>query len=288
LSAHDIDRFQHGSGKLNGVPGYLVIVDAEASSGRAPTFQFAADAFIENDNGYTISLPQEFSIPTYGLNDAIDLPNDQVRPGNQVIESGPSFVDGPDASPIFTAIRTSTTAIPGFDANVRVVDVPMFNSGNHSNVIVVWSDRNNAESLWNNPSLSCAPTWYAIDDDEQSTSFTGTCLPNELNFVVVPDRNDYFTATGGLLGNLGINDNYANLVNTGNASARTLTDGFLKLVLPTETGAVPAGAAPGSYSSVIMFNIPVGAYDPAAQNPTPDTDTPVEAVDTGFFSTPLR
>ena len=135
---------------------------------------------------------------------------------------------------------------------------------------MVWSDRNNADSL-------NIPTLYAVDHNELAVSFPGVNLDNELNFVVVPASTDSWNLIGGLEGAMGIDDSYSNIVSS--ASSRTLTDGFLKLVMPAE--ALPVGAAlePGAYSSVVIFNIPV-----AADILNPATDAPVNAIDTGFFT----
>lgn len=270
LTAATIDN-TIGTGSLSGVPGYLVIVNDSAAFGGAPTFQFAADAYIDNDQFAYPSLPSQLSVPVLGMNDAADSAIGIPTPGNQVIEAPALVSGGPDASPLFSGIRTSAT-LPG--ANFRVVDVPMFTAGgiygSHHNVVVVWSDRNNADSL-------NIPTLYAVDKDEQAVSFPGFTLTNELNFVVVPASTDSWNLIGGLEGAIGIDDSYSNIVSS--ASSRTLTDGFLKLVMPTEALPVGAGLEPGAYSSVVIFNLPV-----AADILYPSTDAPINAIDTGFFT----
>lgn len=270
LSAAQIDH-RIGTGSLSGTPGYLIIVNDSAAFGGAPTFQFAADAYIDNDQFAYPSLPSQLSLPVLGMNDAADSAISIPTPGNQVIEAPALVSGGPDASPLFSGIRTSAT-LPG--ANFRVVDVPMFTAGgrfgSHHNVIVVWSDRNLADSL-------NIPTLYAVDHHEQAVSFPGFELENELNFVVVPASTDSWNLIGGLEGAMGIDDSYSNIVSS--ASSRTLTDGFLKLVMPAEALPVGAGLEPGAYSSVVIFNVPV-----AADVLNPSTDAPINAIDTGFFT----
>ena len=273
LSAAEIDH-HIGTGSLSGVPGYLILVNDSAAFGGAPTFQFAADAYIDNDQYAFLSLPNQLSLPVLGMNDAADSAISIPTPGNQVIEAPALISGGPDASPLFSGIRTSAT-LPG--ANFRVVDVPMFTAGGrfgaHHNVIVAWSDRNDAASL-------NIPTLYAVDHHEQAVSFPGFDANNELNFIVVPASNESWDAIDGLEGAMGINDSYANAINiVTSASSRALTDGFLKLVMPAEALPVGAGLEPGAYSSVVIFNIPV-----AADILNPSTDAPINAIDTGFFT----
>ena len=279
LSAAEIDN-RIGTGSFSGTPGYLVIVNDSAAYGGAPTFHFAADAYLDNDQFAYPSLPSQLSLPVLAMNDAADGAVNAPTPGNQVVESGLAAANGPDASPLFSAIRTGVVEPLGAPAaNYRVVDVPMFTAGGHygahHNVLVIWSDRNDADSL-------NIPTLYAVDHHEQQVSFPGFNLNQELNLVPVPSSVDAWEVIGGMEGAIGISDVYAAAPLTA-ASSRALTDGFLKLVMPAEQGA-PAGFNPtgllgGAFASVVVFNIPV-----AADILNPATDVPVNAIDTGFFT----
>ena len=264
----------------SGQAGYLILVNESASLGGAPTFQFAADAWVENTNT-SVSLPTQVSIPVYALADDVDNTTFPT-PANNVIENN----GAPDASPIHTAIRTSSTN-PEF--NVRVVDVPLFKNNElathtyeYLNTLVVWSDRNGADSL---DFKTDNQPFYFVDSDENQQSVPGKDMPNELNFLQVGWKNGY--SFGGNTYNLstvlGVADTYAatslNAVSA-QASYGTFEDksgGFLKLVLQNEQ--VPAGAVlDGAYSSVVIFNVPV-AVGTGGQNPGT-----TDAVDTGFFT----
>ncbi|NDE35466.1 MAG: hypothetical protein EB012_11560, partial [Gammaproteobacteria bacterium] len=181
------------SGLSSGTPYYLILTNESAYLGGAPTFQFNADAWIENDAATgTTGLPATVYIPVLGLADTADTTTTPT-PLNNVIENFPTSAGGPIASPIHTAIRTSSTT-PGLI--YRVVDVPVHDTVTHSNTLIAWADRNATSSLVNGLSGKL----YSVDRDEVLASLGTYSFPNQLNIVKLG-----YTGTNPL----GITDSYA-------------------------------------------------------------------------------
>lgn len=248
------------SGLSSGTPYYLILTNESAQLGGAPTFQFNADAWIENDAATgTTGLPATVYIPVLGLADTADSTSNPT-PLNNVIENYPTSAGGPIASPIHTAIRTSSTT-PGLI--YRVVDVPVHDTVTHSNTLIAWADRNATSSLVNGLSGKL----YSLDRDEVLASLGTYSFPNQLNIVKLG-----YTGTNPL----GITDSYANVSSISNISTAT-RGGFLKLVGDSTAAASATGLAAGAYSSVVLFSIPT-SYVVGSE------DSSEFAVDTGFFT----
>lgn len=248
------------SGLSSGTPYYLILANESAYLGGAPTFQFNADAWIENDAATgTTGLPATVYIPVLGLADTADTTTFPT-PLNNVIENFPTSAGGPIASPVHTAIRTSSTT-PGLI--YRVVDVPVHDTNTHSNTLIAWADKNATSSVVNGLSGKL----YAVDRDEVTASLGTYSFPNQLNIVKLG-----YTGTNPL----GITDSYANVSSISNISTAT-KGGFLKLVGDSTAAASATGLAAGAYSSVVLFSIPT-SYVVGSE------DSSEFAVDTGFFT----
>ena len=123
----------------SGVPYYLLLTNESARFGGAPTFQFEADAWLENDQtGGANGLSSSVAIPVLAMTDTADTTT-YPTPSNNVIENYPTSAGGPIASPIHTGIRTSSTTA---GLIYRVVDVPVFDTRDHYNTLIAWADRN--------------------------------------------------------------------------------------------------------------------------------------------------
>lgn len=250
----------------SGTPYYLILTNQSAYLGGAPTFQFSASAWVENDmsghGSITGGLASVVNIPVLGLTDTADSTT-YPTPTNNVIENYPTSAGGPISSPIHTAMRTSTT-VPGMI--YRVIDVPVHNSAFHNNTLVAWADRNASSSSVNGLSGKL----FAVNTSEVMVSLGTYSFPYQLNIVKLG-----YTGTNPL----GITDSYAavqTISNIGNASG----GGFLKLVgdaVPLPGSNLPAGA----YSSVILFNVPA---DNSLSFSTINHDSSEVATDTGFFT----
>ena len=255
------------AGLAPGVPYYVILTNESAALGGTPTFTFAANAWIENDNSDVVgtasaTLASTVSLPVLGLADTADTTT-YPTPTNNVIENYPTSAGGPIASPIISGIRTSSTA-PGLI--YRVIDVPVHNN-NHLNTLVAWADQNASSSNVNGLSGKL----YSLDRNEVQASLGTYSFPYQLNIVKLG-----YTATNPL----GIIDTYAAVQTIGNTGS-AVNGGFLKLV--GDADSLPAAAAtlaPGAYSSVILFTIPADA----TLNIVPNHDASEIAFDTGFFT----
>jgi len=261
---------------VSGVPYYLILTNESARLGGAPTFQFEADAWIENDSTAN-GLSTSSFIPVLGMTDSVDT-TIYPTPTNNVIENYPTVAGGPIASPSQTGIRTSSTTA---GLIYRVVDVPVFNSTSHFNTLVAWADRNKTTAVTAN---GLTGKYYSQSADEITGSLGTFSFPNQLNIVklgCVPGTG-YFgcAATGGNANPLGILDSYTNNSVT-TLSTAAGNDGFLKLVIDSVTVPTAATAA-GAYSSVILFTIPANQSGGVVSGNV--TDESEVAIDTGFFT----
>lgn len=267
----------------SGVPYYLLLTNESARLGGAPTFQFEADAWLENDeiNGAN-GLPSAVAIPVLGMTDAADTTT-YPTPSNNVIENYPTSAGGPIASPIHTGIRTSSTTA---GLIYRVVDVPIFDPTKHYNTLIAWADRNSVAGSPN----GLTGKIYSVSASENSASLGTFSFPNQLNvvklgcdFAPTPTTNNACVSAGPgeRSTSLGVKDSYTN-GSISNLQTAKDNNGFLKLVIDAVPLPAPAATlSPGAYSSVILFNIPsyvnvnaIGA----------GTDASELAVDTGFFT----
>lgn len=260
-----------------GTPGYLILVNDSAFQGGPATFQFEADAWLVNKDTATVGLPSVTSIPVFGMSDTADT-TAYPTPANNVIEDH-ALVADPIASPIHSAIRTSST---DDSFKLRVVDIPMADTCQeggvvgqtcqlYNNTLVAWADSNGGNSLMN-------IQMFAVKD-EVATSLPPLSMPNQLNFVDLGWESGGDRTTGRKLNALGVVDKYATQAYLKDSASVRNAD-FMKLVMNSK--ALPASNLPaGAYSSVILFNVPtikpvLGVYDKAVQ-------PPIFGVDTGFF-----
>ena len=264
----------------SGVPYYLLLTNESARFGGAPTFQFEADAWLENDQtGGANGLSSSVAIPVLAMTDTADTTT-YPTPSNNVIENYPTSAGGPIASPIHTGIRTSSTTT---GLLYRVVDVPVFDSRTHYNTLIAWASSNSVSGSAN----GLTGKIYSVSATEVTGSLGTFSFPNQLNVVklgcdasLVGSATNACLSTGVLAGSttLGVIDSYTNgSISTLQSAAGN--NGFLKLVI--EDGALPAPAAtlsPGAYSSVVLFNIPSYIATVAG------TDESELALDTGFFT----
>lgn len=246
-----------------GTPYYVVLTNQSAYLGGAPLFQFSASAWIENDNAgiagtQTGGLASVVNLPVLGLTDTADTTT-YPTPSNNVIENYPTSAGGAIASPIHTAIRTSST-ITSFI--YRVLDVPVHNTVFHNNTLVAWADRNGGVN-------GLSGKLFAVDRNEVQVSLGTYSFPNQLNIVKLG-----YSATNPL----GITDSYAAVQSIGNVGT-AVNGGFLKLV--GDSVPLPASnLTPGAYSSVVLFNVPA---DIGIQSPV-NHDAAEFVTDTGFFT----
>ena len=269
----------------SGVPYYLLLTNESARLGGAPTFQFEADAWLENDdlgpNGAN-GLSSSVAIPVLGMTDAADTTT-YPTPSNNVIENYPTSAGGPIASPIHAGIRTSSTTA---GLIYRVVDVPVFDSRTHYNTLIAWADRNSVSGSAN----GLTGKIYSVSATEVSGSLGTFSFPNQLNVVKLGcDASPTGTATNacfsGAVGDrsttLGVKDSYTN-GSISNLQTAGGNNGFLKLVIDAVPLPAPAATlSAGAYSSVILFNIPSYVN---GNLPGTGTDESEVAVDTGFFT----
>jgi len=289
------------------IPLYLIVANDSASLGGAPTFQFAADAWLENpDNANGVA--SAVNIPVLGLADTADA-TPYPTPTNNLIEAYPVGAGGPIASPIITGIRTSSTE-PGL--NFRVIDLPM-QGNNYANTIIAWADRN-APSLIdvnsNDLKNGLSGKLYGVDCEEVETSLGTFSLPYQLNVVeVIPEKG------GRVYNPLGVYDGYGSGPSATSAGMKGIPTleaggsvgwgkdgksgycapgrswsvgaqvaravpgdgGFLKMVIDAVPLPAPAAALQkGAYSSIFAFVVPAKVNAPVK----PSTN----AVDTGFYN----
>ena len=272
----------------SGTPYYLVLVNETAFSGGNPTFQFGADAWINNISTPTsATLPAATAIPVLGMTDTADT-TAYPTPTNNVIEDRgltSATTGSVIASPIHTAIRTSSSTT---GLKFRVVDVPVFSTcvgtpcaqgQGYTNTLVAWADSNVAQTGFATYSKNgLSGTLTGVDGDEGAGSLGTFSFPKQLNIVRLGYSGTEFTTNV-----LGISDKYSVPLNSANSLGKAKNGGFLKLTI--DAPAVPTGAtAPGAYSSVVLFNIPVGGINEVTEV-EPDTATAIFALDTGFYTT---
>ena len=263
-----------------GQPYYLILTNDSAVLGGTPTFQFAAEAWIEFDGATAggAGLPATTSIPVLPLADTADTTT-YPTPTNNVIENFTYAQGGPVAAPIHSGIRTSSTTS---GLLYRVVDVPVFDPTTHNNTLVAWASSNASGTPAGGNGLS--GKLYSVDGSEVQQSLGVFSFPNQLNIVKI-------TGTTPFANSLGITDGYSQSITSGTAgttgcsaaavAAVTCTasaSGFMKLVI--DAVALPAASstlAPGAYSAVILFNVPTGLS-------SGDEDASAVAIDTGFFT----
>ena len=269
-------EFSNG-GLISGTPYYLILTNETAVNGGAPTFSFAAEAWLSIGTLSNAALPESTQIPVLGLADTADTTT-YPTPTNNVIEQFSSAQGGPVASPIISGIRLSTTTA-GYP--YRVVDVPFVgvnaigqSTNNYYNTLIAWNDRNGMTGRL-----------LSLSSDEAQQSLGSFSLPNQLNIVKLGTYNG-----ASLVNVLGITDSYATQISnigtagTNCAAASSTTgcvngNGFLKLIIDADT--LPSGTlAAGAYNAAIMFNIPAAVTESIL---TPEVDSLI-AIDTGFFT----
>lgn len=275
LSAEGVARDTNFLETTNGQAGYLILANGSADGGGAPQFSFAADAWVENQNG-AMGYPSSFSVPVLGLADDVDTTT-YPTPTNNLIQTYPTSAGGPIASPIHTGIRTSTT-----DASFkfRVVDLPIHDVDWQNNTLVAWNDRNGLTGRL-----------YGIGADEEYSSLGSFSLPNQLNIVTLGWRtpntdNNVLGILNTCSGTCGAkaNSTQVNALRNIGASAN---GGFLKFVVDAVALPKPAAGtlSAGAYSSMIMFNVPGSIYpDLKAQQRIGDEEAPNLGIDTGWFT----
>lgn len=297
----------------SGTPYYLVLTNQTAINGGAPVVQFGADAWITSTANTALNtLGTSTAIPVLGLADTVDTVA-YPTPTNNVVEARSLTVATTGsviASPINTGIRTGSTTA---GLNFRVVDVPVFLASQpgvvstadasaaspavgtgYVNTLVAWSDRNVTQTGFG-PTYSkngLSGTLDGYDFDENGGSLGVFSFPKQLNIVALGYSTDRATPTA--VNAIGILDKYTIDINAANNIGSAANDGFLKLTI--DAVPVPAGASsqPGAYSSVVLFNVPVGNVTAPAVNTntftnlgfkTTKTAESIFALDNGFYST---
>lgn len=266
LSAEEVARATNFVDTTDGQAGYLILGNGSAADGGAPEFLFAADAWVENQNG-AAGYPASFSIPVLGLADDVDTTT-YPTPTNNLIQKYPTSAGGPIASPIHTGIRTSSTDTT---FQYRVVDLPIHNVEWQNNTLIAWNDRNGLTG-----------GLYGIGADEEYSSLGTFSLPNQLTIVNLgwktPNTADN---TLGILntcsGTCGAKANATQVTALRNIGA-SANGGFLKFVIDPVALPKPAAGtlSAGAYSSMIMFNVPGAILG--------DEEAPNLGVDTGWFT----